>query len=122
MTTPEHLIGGNINQARHNKGMSQSELAAQMRELGSKHWHQNTVSRVEKSIQKPDLQEIGHLVRILGTEVLDGTTEAETLRQLSNLYTTQTTAKALANIHRTINELQQEMARLEKLVKPTEQP
>ena len=122
MTTNANQIGKNVAQTRRNRDISQRELAAQMKDLGNKHWHQNTVSRVEKSIQKPDLQEIGHLVRILGTEVLDGTTEAETLLQLSNLYTTQTTAKALANIHRTINELQQEMARLEKLVKPTEQP
>lgn len=122
MTTNANQIGKNVAQTRRNRDISQRELAAQMKDLGNKHWHQNTVSRVEKSIQKPNLQEIGHLVRILGTEVLDGTTEAETLRQLSNLYTTQTTAKALANIHRTINELQQEMARLEKLVKPTEQP
>ena len=117
MNEPENLIGDNVSRLRRLNHLSQRQLADLMRTWGSENWHQNTVSRVEKSIQKPDLQEIGHLVTILGTEVLDGTIEAEILRQTGGWYATQSTERAFDNIRRKIDELQDEVTQLEKLLR-----
>ena len=92
-------IGERIAGVRAKKKWSQGRLAAYMRAQGSTAWRQNTVSRIETGKQDPSLQEIGHLVSALGTDVLRGTIEEMLLQQAGGWMKTKATEQAIQDLY-----------------------
>lgn len=66
-------IGSNIRYMRQEKGLSQQDLARAMKERGQTHWHQTTVSRVERGTQEVNLGELRALEQVLGSGLMFGT-------------------------------------------------
>lgn len=58
---------------RQEKGLSQQDLARAMKERGQTHWHQTTVSRVERGTQEVNLGELRALEQVLGSGLMFGT-------------------------------------------------
>lgn len=75
------VIAENIRRLRKEKGLSQAALAAAMREADQGHWHQTTVSRVERGAQRLNLDEAEALGEILGG-VFTGTAFAHAMTDL----------------------------------------
>lgn len=67
----QRAIGVNVARLRTVAGMTQSDLAARMREAGRDHWRQTTVSRVENGQQRLPQADLHALTEVLG----DGVTQ-----------------------------------------------
>jgi transcriptional regulator with XRE-family HTH domain len=75
-------VGINIAAARKAEGLTQIQLAEQMRQRGHG-WQQNTVSRIEGGKQALDVTEIEDLAEVLSTDFLAGTQLGAALDSLS---------------------------------------
>lgn len=73
-------IGSNIRYMRQEKGLSQQDLARAMKERGQTHWHQTTVSRVERGTQEVNLGELRALEQVLGSGLMFGTRTDASMR------------------------------------------
>lgn len=88
MTTPDEQggradarrVGSNIRYLRQEDGLTQSGLAEAMRDAGQTHWHQTTVSRIERGAQTPTAAELLTLEKLLGTGLLFGTEDDQMLQ------------------------------------------
>lgn len=62
----DRAIGRNLERLRTSKGMNQTELARMMVEAGCSHFRQNTVSRIERGVQRLRVEEMRALLQVFG--------------------------------------------------------
>ncbi|MFK5688737.1 helix-turn-helix domain-containing protein [Ornithinimicrobium sp. LYQ92] len=101
----DRRVGSNVRYARQEVGLSQSDLAAAMREAGQEHWHQTTVSRVERGAQSITVAEGMALTTILGPGVSFGTSTDSELQLSADLIQRGQLLKRLRYVDEALTEL-----------------
>lgn len=112
----DNYLGGNLRRMRRASGLSQTQLADEMRKAGRERWYQNTVSRIEQDKQPlNNAADIGALRDILG-DVLDGTKLGEDMKRVSVGMQDNTIENELVQIDAAIAEIQLRFDKLRRLI------
>lgn len=108
-------IGSNIRYMRQEKGLSQQDLAREMKGRGQTHWHQTTVSRVERGAQEVNLGELRALEQVLGSGLMFGTRTDANLRGIGVQVERTLALRRLRYVHQALVESEKVVRELREL-------